>query len=194
MLENPNKDDIAHALSTFQPSVLWMCGHGVLNEANENVYIIDGGALPPRPPGRISLLPPGNILSEPEFTRLALKNARSKHVTMYVFDFCHSCTMLDLPYFYENGFFYKKLGDGPDSSERYGRFRAASTLFIVISGCSDFETTEEDARGGLLTQQLLYLMRSERALSLRILDTGLYGKARISVSRAIDPFFEFCKL
>lgn len=212
MLENPSKNDIYYAIETFQPTVIWMCGHGVLNSANENVYIVDGGTLPARVPQQISLLKEHNKLTEPEFIKRVLLNASKRRTTLYIFDFCHSCTMLDLPYFYENGFFYKKLANrfatisqqknghyGHDKHERYDKQSFAQHddnehMFIAISGCSDFETTEEDAEGGLLTQRLLYLLRSKRALTLELLDTSLTNKARISVSKPIDPMFEFCRM
>ena len=196
MLENPSKEEVRDAIETFQPNIIWMCGHGVLNDAKENVYIIDGSSLPRRVPARIAQLMPRNKLTEPEFTRLVLSNAKKRQTTLYIFDFCHSCTMLDLPYFFENGFFYKKLGgeDADAAKQRYVRFEHLEHLFIVISGCSDFETTEEDVRGGLLTQQLLYLLRREKALSLQLLDTSLTRKARISTSRPVDPQFIFCEI
>lgn len=177
-----------------------MCGHGMLNGQGENVYIVDGGTLPANAPP-IDRLPAANALTEPEFTAELLRLAESRQssqasnrTSLCVFDFCHSCTMLDLPYFYEGGYFYKKLGDGsPASVAKYERF-AAGHLFVSVSGCSDFETTEEDREGGLLTQRLLYLLRREGRLSLHLLDVSLTKKARVSVSQPFDPHFEFCRL
>lgn len=183
LLEDESKETIRETIRRFSPNVVWMCGHGVLNRAGENVYLLDGM--------RSGVETHENTLTESEFTEFLISTTDAK-VLMCVFDFCHSYSMLDLPYYYEDGSFYKKLL----TLEKYNRLHGQKNhgLIITIAGCSDFETTEENSGGGILTQQLLYLIRRDRRLSLRSLNENLGEKARLSTNKIVSPDFVFLQI
>lgn len=182
LLNNPSKTQIYEHLPTA--NIVWMCGHGVLDKT-ENVYLL-ADSLPSRVPPSVSLLAAANRLTEGEFTRIIKQHRRAHSVLICVFDFCHSCTMLDLEYYYEGGFFYKKVSSANFTTSRDDPF------IITISGCPDSETTEEDRKGGVLTQKLLFLLRREKRLTLELLDS-ITHKSCISVNRPIDPNFVFAQ-
>lgn len=184
ILTNPSKSEIESTFQHKQPNIVWFCGHGVLDDNKDNVYIIsDGNRMPKNVPKNITLLAPQFKMTAVEFTSIVQRCADK--FLFCVFDFCHSCTMIDVAYYYESGFFYKKLGRNVMEPGR-----ANDPLIITISGCTDYDTTEEDYQGGFLTQRLLYVLRKERALSLNLLDI-LTPKSCISVNKIIDPNFVF---
>lgn len=185
ILTNPSKLEIETAFKQ-SPNFVWLCGHGVLDDNKDNVYIIsDNTRLPRIVPKNITSLPPQFKMSAAEFTMLVRQHASK--ILFCVFDFCHSCTMIDVPYYYESGYFYKTLG--PHVLKPGG---TNDPLIITISGCTDFDTTEEDYQGGFLTQRLLYVLRQNRSLSLASLDI-LTPKSCISTNKIIDPNFIFFK-
>lgn len=79
------------------PSILWMCGHGKLVD-NENVFLIE----PPR-----TNVSDATVLSGTRLTDFLKRTAR--RTVLYVFDFCHSCTMINLKYYYEDDVYLEKV-------------------------------------------------------------------------------------
>lgn len=169
LLYNSDYASIASALADENLELLWFCGHGVLTPDGRNIYLIDDMTT---------------NLNDRVMYELLAKDTLTLHA-LYIFDFCHSCTMLNLRYYYKNGTFYKKVLDA-----EVGMFDDNPIMTrVCIAGSSDFGTTNEDVRGGKLTQYILYLLYTFGYLSLRLFDTNLttaVGRSVVSTNKIID--------
>lgn len=150
-------------LAATRPTLAWFSGHGVLTNDKVNTFVTDID--------RFAGFDEDEILNV-----LARDTTTSRCV--YVFDFCHSCSMLNLKYYYAKGVFFQKM------------LESARTLFdddtrlvrVSISGASDFGTTDEDENGGKLTQYLISLLRRHGFVSLRMFEDERPPSVRAVIS------------
>ena len=172
------KAKVLFQLTSLNPSIIWWCGHGELIE-DKNVFLM----------GNETNLNSTENIRDDAFSIAVHQNVAPR--VLFVFDFCHSCTMINLKYYYAEGNFHKKVldtrptfwDDDPD------------LLRISIAGASDFSSTTEDSiRGGVLTQYLLYLIYKYGYITLNLFEADrpyTLKECIISVNKPIDLDFAF---
>lgn len=161
-LENENftLESLENALFKFRPTVVWICGHGFLNETKNNEYLLHHNSE--RWPSSYTKI------TDVEFGNLFTKAVNTFQKPMLiVFDVCHSATFVNLEYYFYKEQFLKKV----NSTQPLVKFNNDHFL-VVISAATDFEETKETAAGGgfLTTRLIRFFVSSFGFFSLRSLD------------------------
>lgn len=169
LLFDADYETIVDTLTNDRMALVWCCGHGILSIDGRNIFLIDDLQA---------------NLDDRTFFKLLAADTLTK-LTLFVFDFCHSCTMINLKYYYKNGTFMSKVADTEPSL-----FDDNPLLTrVCIAGASDFDTTNEDTHGGYLTQYLINLLYKFGYVSLSLFEQHqpvVVKRSVISVNRIID--------
>lgn len=169
LLFNTDYESVIAELAQERLALVWCCGHGILSADGRNIFLIDDMLV---------------NLDDRSFFKILAADTLTK-LTLFVFDFCHSCTMVNLKYYYKNGVFLSKVADKEPSL-----FDDNPLLTrVCIAGASDFDTTNEDTRGGHLTQYILDLLHKFGYVSLSLFEKyqpTAVQRSVISVNRIID--------
>jgi hypothetical protein len=174
------------------PRIVWMCGHGFLSSDRHNVFLLDAFMAPSLMDNGSDLVDVSEwrteaLLFDTEFHQAVLQDMTTP-IVFFVFDFCHSATMLGLKYYYEDGFFFEKI----HSAEPTLFDDDENLIRICIAGASDFKTTQEDTReGGELTNFILNLVKKHAKLTLNLISHNRPSNFIISTNTKIDPNFAF---
>lgn len=173
-----SKAKVLFTLTSLNPSVVWLCGHGEL-EKGENLFLM----------GNVTDLSSPENIRDSAFSIAVHQNNRQR--VLFVFDFCHSCTMINLKYYYSDGKFHKKVLDSRPTFWDDD----PHLLRVSIAGASDFTTTTEDsARGGVLTLYLLQLIYTYGYISLSLFEAKKPYNLKecvITVNKPIEPEMPF---
>lgn len=148
------KEDIL-ALLRLDSNLIWICGHGMLTSNGlDNIFLIEE-SLP-------SLSSFGHISSFDFSTTIHFNQAP---LTVFVLDFCHASSLVNLKYYYEDtGTWAKKMiNKFPDIWDDNPQ-----KICIVIAGASDYDSALEDSNGGYLTNYILQLLERFRYVSLEL--------------------------
>lgn len=170
-------ETICRLLELNDLHLVWMCGHGILRETVDNdvarkkynVFITDYGEL------------------TSDHVEMAVRQSSSQF-TVYVFDFCHSLSMLNLKYFYSKGSFFKKIYDDEEEKTLYEDDDKYTRISIV--GASDYDIAMETIQGGYLTSYLFYLLKTYGCVTLENFDENLpehLSKSFICSNKILNP-------
>lgn len=175
-------DNLKIKISAGNFKILWMCGHGMLDSWGQNIYLL--------PSPTVCLLPclwSRNFFSSNDLKQLIQQN--TQQVLIFVFDFCHSGSMLNMKYKYFGGSFI----ESPSSTDICG----PDKIRISISGSDDSEQAPETREGGFLTRYLTWLLLKYKFLSLWLIDgerSRTENSFIIKVNTKINDRYPFIKL
>lgn len=183
-----NKQDVINVLR--QPSdLIWMSGHGILYDNNQNLYLMEDGLLAQQYSNNI-FHPELHIDSE-EFKWAVHQNLQP--LSVYIMDFCHASSLFNLKYYYEDtGTWAKKvLNQFPDKWDD-----SPSKTCIVIAGASDYESAYESNQGGFLTNYLMSLLKNYGYVTLELFIKNKPKKIRsvITTNKIISPELKIISL
>lgn len=185
LIENElTKDNIIKFIKNKQPQIIWFSGHGIVHKG-KNLFILpnfkfsDGYTK-------------DNTLRDEEFSTI-VSNYSTSNFILAVMDMCYSGTMLNLKYYYKEGFFFEKIND-----QEIRPVLKPNQLLISISAATDFQTTQETSLGGgYLTSYLLKLFEEKKKINLidfdYLLKTIKENECNliISISEMVSPYTYF---
>lgn len=178
ILDNSNKNNIEMALINTT-DIIWMGGHGAI-EGTCNVYYLSSIVD--------NFSDSNSKIYDYEFARYLEKFMEYKNFLLILTDFCYSATFINLPYYYDNETFYKKISDKEYEPHLNNK------LVICVSAATDYDTTSDTSRGGKFTSVLIKYFNLYGKINLKILGEIKEKNETpviISVSKIINPENDF---
>lgn len=183
------KFNIENHIQVYNPDIIWFSGHGILDNKENNCFILPGYT-------KTNRIKDDTVLRDYEFAHMLEDWTKvCKKTCLIILDMCYSGTMVNLKYFFEHDEFFEKLNDSEYEPDLKDESTGKTRLIISVSGATDFQTTNESTEGGgYLSKMILELFEENPNFSLNNLNSLKHvldedkNNLIISVSKIVNPY------